>query len=216
VAYAPHFAYTFNGSLPGSERWAFTLRYSGGSTVPDTQPTLQACADAARARAQTFVSNAAARFSTAVTLDSVQCRRIGGSGGGTLALAEALLATPVAGVGSVTMPNHVALVATFHTGSFTRSGRGRIYLPCLAATVIGGGVWSSAQHPLILPPLKTLLNGIASDMDGIFNVTGLRPIVASKTTGQNNPITTLRVGNVLDTQRRRSLDVPESFVTDSL
>jgi hypothetical protein len=104
-------------------------------------------------------------------------------------------------------------VLTLDAGG-ARGGRfGRIYLPPPAVAVQMNGRISSANRSNYATAAKTMINACqGATTDG----QDLDLIVASARFGTNRSVTAVRVGDVLDTQRRRDNRLTEAYTTLTL
>jgi hypothetical protein len=210
-----HFAYTFEGGLPGGELWTVTLRTVAATGTDDD------CADAANQAATMFRAafNASGGIGSInppnVTFLKATCRAVSAAGV-TTAQGEHLVTVPTAGAQSAqTSPNQTALVATLQTARPGRTGRGRIYLPLLTpifgpdndrlATGVAQGVANTIST--LIAGLNTALSTTPPADWGPF------PIAVQSTVNMAAPppVISVRVGDVLDTQRRRRNKVVESY-----
>jgi hypothetical protein len=94
-----------------------------------------------------------------------------------------------------TLPAQCACVVSTRSALATRSGRGRFYLPPFDVTVMSSGLLSAAAVGTTLAAAQALF----SSLDGA----GLSPVLLNRSTMVQTPITSIDVGNVIDTQRRR-------------
>lgn len=127
-----------------------------------------------------------------------------------------LFETPVAGAagGTPSKVPQTAMVASLYTDLSGRRYRGRIYWP--TDTISIGNDWTvptGAGQPVnsvanqtvaLIDALNSLFAGFSEDSPGVC-------IVASSF-GVNTPVTHVRVGNLLDTQRRRRAQLTETYV----
>lgn len=93
------------------------------------------------------------------------------------------------------LPFQTATCISWQADLATRAGRGRIYLPPLAASTLDAGRVSSAT-------ITTLVTGANALWSGL-NAGGLELVLYSRTAFTTNTVTGGSVGNVFDTQRRR-------------
>lgn len=196
----------------GVERWACGLHFAGGSAIGPTD--LNAVAQAIGARISTDWSTTLAPLrnllSTAGTLARVQVYNYGSTGPAT-AMGDRVLPIALTGNGTPACPPQVAVVCTLLTGQAGKSYRGRIYWPALNgamnAALEGGSPTTAA------PAFAQLLNGIAQDINGFG---AYEPVVYSPTLDAVTNVTQVRVGNRLDTQRRRRDDLIEAYTYATL
>jgi len=105
-----------------------------------------------------------------------------------------------------TMPPQVALVSSLVTGGRGPRNRGRLYIPAHAPGTSTGMVVSSVQ--------QTTVNNAAKTAILAFNgITGIRCAVVSRTHATYSDVVLVKVGNQLDTQRRRREGVKEVYTS---
>lgn len=93
------------------------------------------------------------------------------------------------------LPFQVTPVVSLRTAVANRSGRGRFYAPSPAVDTQAGGRMTAGSQGNLADSAAAML----TSLDGA----GLQPVLFSRTTFNTTPITSLDVGDVLDTQRRR-------------
>lgn len=103
------------------------------------------------------------------------------------------------------LPFQCAPVVSFRTNVATRAGRGRIYAPSL-------GVDQQAGGTLIAGAQTALLNGAVAMITALSGG-GFSASLFSQTTKAQTTITSVDVGNVIDTQRRRRNKLVETRVS---
>lgn len=134
---------------------------------------------------------------------SVTAVRVGwyGAGGDLDIVAEATPAAPIAGVTTANMPADVALVATLLTGVPGRRTRGRLYIPALGLPL------ATPELRVGIGSLPGIANGVAVLLTDIAAAAGalgpLGAVVVSQVGSKATAVTSIRVGDVFDTQRRR-------------
>jgi hypothetical protein len=208
-----HLAYTFQGKLPSAEEWTITLR-TNAAIASDIQ-----CAGMALLAADEFTTmwNAANSFTnfnpTGVTLEKVVCRSITAAG---LTVAQGEASPTVATNGTNSShgsPNQVALVVTLQTARTGRTGRGRVYMPFLSPAL---GASEDHLSVVTTQPLAdafgdfvTAMNAITTGTSGPFTIS----VQSTVNFAAPPPVLSVRVGNVLDTQRRRRNKVVETYVS---
>ena len=111
----------------------------------------------------------------------------------------------------VVLPLQNTVALSTRTPNTTRRGRGRMYLPAMSVGPLGGsdGLLTSAAAGHIAGTGKTLLNALKV---GTFGVTAVvRPVVIGSPWTTYFRITQTRVGNVVDSQRRRRRQITETY-----
>lgn len=114
------------------------------------------------------------------------------------------------GSGTANHPLPTAMVFSTMTAIAGRSFRGRMYWPCLSNTINSSGRLASSTTTTIASDVVAMLEGLA---DAPAIATDLRPAVVSKTRDLVTPVTSIRVGDVPDTQRRRRDALVEAYTT---
>lgn len=104
---------------------------------------------------------------------------------------------PKGGAGT-SLPYEVSMCVTLLTDTRGARGRGRFYLPPLGTAAMG----AKGRYSSMIPGM------IAQDIDAFFEAMrtahpALRPVVVSQAAGQLHQITSISVGDVPDSQRRR-------------
>lgn len=117
----------------------------------------------------------------------------------------ALAGTAVGG----SLPPEVALVVSLRTPLANRSGRGRFYLPTLAASAAAAdGTVDAAAQAAIVAALESAW--------ATANSAGETPVVYSRTNRSVQAITTFNVGDLFDVQTRRQNSLTESRVSAAM
>lgn len=113
----------------------------------------------------------------------------------------------VTGTGTITLPLQTARVVTLLTGTPGASFRGRMYWPKVTTGQSSTGTDTSLNQPWATNfalSLRTMAQIAPSTSAG-------QPAVVSLTKGLITPVIRIRVGNVVDTQRRRRDNITETF-----
>lgn len=121
---------------------------------------------------------------------------------GQITRVEVVLALTGTDAGEM-LPFQCATVISLLTASATRHGRGRFYLPPLAVSTLDTGRTSAAA-------ITTLDTAWTAFFDSL-NTDGVNPVVRNRTGHVSTPVTSARVGNVIDTQRRRRNKLVEVY-----
>lgn len=198
-----------SGTIAGSiERWSCSVDYTpegGGSVLAPGE--LQGWAE----RIATVLDAAETDYPaiTALMGANVNATRVDvygyGPTGPAVASGQAVFAW--SGTGTIRVPFSTAVCVSKRTGMSGRSRRGRFFWPALAAQVNSDGTFVRA--PELVGDFAELL----ADMRNIDGVTLAIPVVHSATLNQVMEITSVAVGNVLDSQRNRREDVAENYAT---
>lgn len=117
--------------------------------------------------------------------------------------------TPLAGGTAPALPSFCCIALSWSTGkTLGKAVRGRLYPPNFGAPFSGGSFTTAAAVTSLLAWQKNLYIAL----NNALSPAAFIPHVVSKS-GELNPITGCRVGNVIDTQRRRKDATPETYQT---
>nr|CRY96112.1 hypothetical protein [uncultured prokaryote] len=199
------------GNFVSGEQWSInpTFSYTGNvSTIPD-QTDMQDFAEGVRDGAQ-LPATALALLSSAGRVVGVRTEFYNTAGVLSRA-AEALNTTPVAGTGTATNPSQSSVVVSLLTGIPGRRYRGRLYLPALAPAFNATTLRLTNTLPAqIATQMAAWMPLVASQWAGGDE---LDPVVVSQVGAVATPITTVKVGDVIDTQRRRRDQLIENYAS---
>lgn len=204
-----HILLQFSGTLPGGEVWSFGLR-SDTVAAGITQAQLQTIADNCEDAYSAFHAVAANSMGNGVLFDLVTARVIT-TIGLTRMQAEASPTSPVAGSGSTTYPNQVATVVTLLTSAAGRRGRGRVYLASLGGTIGATGRMSTTKRSSLVTSFASTVDVVNSNLSAV--TAGSKVAVQSQVVPSAAKVVSVRVGDVLDTQRRRRDAMVESYAS---
>lgn len=114
---------------------------------------------------------------------------------------------PTGVVGAKSLPYEVSCAVTLQTNARGPSGRGRLYLPPFATTLVqgGGGKFSDVD-------LNAIGDALGSFFEAHAAAEGHFPVVVSRRKIQLHEVTSVELGHVPDSQRRRRRSVPEARV----
>jgi len=195
------FRHVASGTYPGGEVWSFTLHTQGSPTI--------AAAEAAWLAAVTagWTGHWDGQVSTAVSwtgtttasLDTVTLKQI-------TRMAD-VVAKPGLNVAE-TLPAQCTSAVSTLSALATRSGRGRFYLPALAISTMATGKLSSTN-------VTTMVAGAKAMFDSLLGA-GLQPVLVNTKTKVVTTVTSFKVGNVVDTQRRRRNKLVETYTQSAL
>jgi hypothetical protein len=102
-------------------------------------------------------------------------------------------------------------VVSLQTGRIGRHGRGRMFWPVQAASEIDAtGLWTHADRDALATDFATFFHDIAIT-GGLGHSEWLLPIVTGKPYSNYAVVTGVRVGDVMDTQRRRRRALTEVY-----
>lgn len=205
-----HNVVRINGSLPGGEVWSVTPKFTRPMGPVTEYEDLERWAGVVAGTIENWASPNIflSLLSTAGRIDSVRVEARNAANQLTQA-AEVQLTPSKAGLGVPNKMFQSCVVFTFLTGRPGRSYKGRMYWPALAATLSADLRLSQANIDSYASNGAQLLEmiGGAGATDGEFPI----PVVVSQTAGTYTPITSVRVGDILDIQRRRRDSLTENY-----
>jgi len=211
---------TLSGTMfGGAEEWStgFFLGQEGADATPMTQAGLDQIKDAWA----TFFTAAFSYVSNQYQFIQAKSALIDATG--HTVLDEVKYSYPTtntygAATGN-THPPQCSLVVTLQSDRPRgKASKGRMYLPGYSGSIGTNGKVDGAVASGIANNLKTFFDSFASDADVpdqlILAAKGTGPVPAL--TAQNDYVETIKVGDVVDTQRRRRNGLVESYQTRTL
>lgn len=200
---------SITGTLPGGEVWSVNPCFFPLDEPADiTQPEVLAIATAVSALTVPTGVRQMFNSATAITGTRVEAR----SRTGVLeAQAEAPRASGGGGSGTATHPFQTSFVTSLRTQYPGAQGRGRLYWPATGILLDSTTLRvTSTVVASTLTGVKTFLTDIQS---AVAVSAGPAPLtVWSRTGSAFHGVTSLRMGDVLDTQRRRRDALAEAYV----
>lgn len=199
-----------SGNICG-DRWSVGLNLMPQTGSPADLITGQddlnsAAADVAAALSPVTLSGIASMMTSACNIDEVQVQFFGTD---NLLSAQSTPAIPsFGGSGSIKAPPQCALTISLQTGLPGASYRGRIYWPALGASLQNTG--RITGYSGLVANYRTLFNTINNELSAYGN---LKYAVYSPTKDVLTAVSNIRVGDVLDTQRRRRDAIAETYLT---
>lgn len=203
-----------DGSLGTTgERWSVGFTYTligGGAMLGQADMNLWAgyAAGFSSSSSQNAILD---DMSPDCTFDTVRCYGYGPTGGAIVSSIATV--TPVVGTGTGRTPNQVARCLSLQTGVPGARARGRSYFPATGAVMVTGTRKSD--------PPSGYLTGIVAMLNRFKKIDAagseiLELVVHSRVGNIVTPVTGVRLGDVLDTQRRRRDALVETYTTASL
>lgn len=185
------------GLFPG-ETWSFGVHSSGNASLAAAQAawTTGITAFFSAAYLATLSNEVSAIEATTVEIDPTTGRQLTGVSDPRNEVGTAAAAS---------MPFQCAPVVSLRTAQLSRSGRGRFYAPSLATTQIDGG--------RMLAGAQTALADSAQDLLQALEAGGQAPVIYHRGAGTTTNVTSIDVGDVIDTQRRRRNKLVEARVS---
>lgn len=181
------FRHTVRGTTPG-ESWSFGVYTTGDGSIQSAQ---SAFTDAVTSM---WTGNLDAVITADVVATELSTASIASASGTQLLRVTEDVTLPGVATGEM-LPFQCATSVSWTADLATRAGRGRIYLPPLAASTLDAGRLSNDAVVVIA--------GAANDFWSGLDTGGLALVLYGRTTHTTNAVTGGNVGNVIDTQRRR-------------
>lgn len=197
----PTYQLISRGALQSAEAFQYGVTVIGSGSIADA---LTAATDANTAMfAATDFDDV---FNTGTVWNDILVNLIPDNGAGPV-IDSAIGSFTDAGASTAgSLPTQIAICVSLQTGLAGSRNRGRFYLPTPDRTVV------ATTGRLASAGLTGLVNGLTAWKNSLIG-DGFTPIVLSRTEGAQTVVTALRVGNVLDTQRRRRNDLVEVYST---
>lgn len=188
------YRHRLEGTFPG-EIWSFGVYSEGNVSVAAAQSawTTGVGNFFSVAYLGDLATTTAATEASTVEIDPVTGRQLTGA------------ADPRSEVGTSateSLPFQCAPVVSFRTATLSRAGRGRIYAPSPGAGTLTAGRLTATARGNLADSAEALLNALQAG--------SLTPVIYHRASGTTTNITSLDVGDVIDTQRRRRNQLTES------
>lgn len=211
---------TMSGSMyAGGEIWT-TGFYAGGTGTDAPEPT-DAMAEMVADEWQTFFTSVSVKVAYLFKTATIKVTPISAAGVIDVPKIKSF-SYPTAIEGAHTgngNPPQCSVVATLIADSGVGlAGKGRMYLPGIGSGIDTTGHLATSDANAIASALATFF----ANVNGSFDNPGLainashRPIVIGDPTPINRVLTSVRVGNVFDTQRRRRNALAETYSSDTI
>lgn len=180
------YRHRLEGTFPG-EVWSFGL-------YTDSSLSLAAMQSQWMTGITNFWATATALFCTDVETTRATTVELDPATGKQLTGAEDTRAD--AGTSTATcLPFQCAPVVSLRTATLSRAGRGRFYAPSLAVDQVAAGRMLTTARDTLADAALDLVQGLTS--------AGGNVVIYHRATGTTSLVTSLDVGDVIDTQRRR-------------
>lgn len=191
------FRHQASGIVPG-ESWSFSLHTTGELSLAAAHTSWTDSTGTA------WTGGLDGVMAPDVVMTEVSTAELDVTTGGQTTRVIGDVSRPGVDAGSM-LPFQCAPAVSFRTAFATRWGRGRLYLPPPAASVLSAGRLSEVAQDVILGAMQALFAGLQGD--------GLTPVIWSRTRLETTTIVSIDVGDVIDTQRRRRGSLIEERVS---
>jgi len=210
---------TISGQMyGGNEIW--TTGFYCGSASGDAPAPTDAAAEMIADEWQTFFTAVGTAISYLWHTNTVKITPI--SAGGAIDIpgikSYSYPAAIVGQSGAAGNPPQVALVATLVADSGVgNGGKGRMFIPGLTAGVDTTGHIPTGTANTVAAGIATFLGNVGASFDAPgLPINAAKTSVATGTLAINRVLTSVKVGNVYDTQRRRRNALAETYSTDTI
>lgn len=190
-----------NGAMPGGEVWSVNPVFKIGGDFGEPVSPAQALTIATAIAAISVPAGLLAINPAAVTVAGVrvEARTVAGV---LETQAEAVKGAPQPGTSASGLPFQSALVFSLRTTTPGARGRGRLYWPACGIAMQPTTLRAvSATVGSALTAMASYLTSIRTAIDTSLDGVGLT--VWSRASLDTSPVTSIQVGDVVDTQRRR-------------
>ena len=187
------YRHRLEGTFPG-EIWSFGLYTDSNLSVAASQSAWMTGITNFWAEATAlFAADVATTRAVTVELDPATGRQLTGAED---------TRTDVGTSAAETLPFQCTPVVSLRTATLSRAGRGRFYAPSLAVDQIAGGRLLIAARDTLADAALELVQGLTA--------AGGNVVIYHRSSGTTTPVTSLNVGDVIDTQRRRRNQLEEA------
>jgi hypothetical protein len=189
------YRFVASGTTPG-ETFSFTMHAEGSLSTGDAAQAFDDALTACWAAGMDDITT------PEVDLTLASAATIDPTTDGQITRVENVLALTGVNVGEM-LPFQCATVISLLTDSATRHGRGRFYLPPLAVDTLENGRVNAATLVILDTAWTAFFDSLNTD--------GVTPVVRNRTGHISTTVTSARVGDVIDTQRRRRNKLTETY-----
>lgn len=221
MPYLPHIKTSFIGKFSPTaagapvETWTFSLKWAPTNPADIIGDAGQAQSDSvAQAAGQTAGSVFGnSRFGTNVHMTECRTYTIGPDGKAVGSIGYWSPISPYSGTGTPIYPWQVSTAVSLVAAGRGKGKFGRIYLPPLTYPVATDGLLSQANATALTDTMRAWFISLDTAL-GTALTRDVQLVVAGETgSGTLRPVREVRVGRVLDTQRRRRRSLPEGYST---
>jgi hypothetical protein len=197
-----------NGTL--AKTWTARVGDTGSLENFDAGAQIDACEDV-----RTFLNSIRPYQDPAFRWTHIKCAPVDSLGHTPVVASIYTLTSPLVGTGTNALPPQVAMALSSRANLVGRRGRGRVYVPAIAANVLSAdGTIASTPSTTMRTAFKTLIDNLQSQPG--FSV--LQPIYFIGSADSPTVVRPIevRTGNRLDTMQSRRRQVAEAYTTLAL
>lgn len=199
---------SLTGTLANGEVWSVNPVYKITTGAVITSVELTAAVAAVNAVSPSVAMRGLWDSAVSLTGCRIEARRHDGTLEG---LAEGQRTTAVSGNSPEILPLQSAMVISLNSVAGGARGRGRLYWPACGAVLVGGTHRLLASTvTTLLTDVKTYLQAVGAAIDGAVDET-VALAVWSRASASSSLVNRIKIGDILDTQRRRRDAIPETY-----
>jgi len=199
---------SIQGTLPGGEKWSVNPVYAPTSHEFPTGPELATCVAAVNALSIPAGLSALWNTNTLLTGCRIEAREQNTQD--LIALAEGNRPTAANGTGAGVLPYQSALVLSLRTAAPGAKGRGRLYWPATGLALQASDLRVASS--VVLSALNGAGQYLLAIKGALETTLGPSPLaVWSRTHFGASAVNSIRMGNIVDVQRRRRDSLAESY-----
>lgn len=220
MPYSPHYKVRVNGVFASDldnpyEIWSWGFSYGSAATVvPDPVDPIGDVFDGLVDAITSYHQDPGTNVASVCRLTQIKCSAIGRNGRVTLEEDGSYRQREInfspeefgGGGGGLEHPPQVAMCVTLQAVRAGRHGLGRWFLPGPAIAMTPSGVISTANRDGVAVSTKAFIDAV-NLIDDTANA-----VCVAGSDGITSPVNIFRVGQVLDTQRRRRNAMSENYV----
>lgn len=204
------------GASPLGEVWSINPVFDPTGEFPDVVSQVNLDAAAVAIANLSPGATLLTYMSTSLTITGARVEVRSDTDDHLVGISIAARSTPLVGTTTPRQPAQAAIVTSLRTDTPGGSGRGRLYWPAVGAGITNDLRLTVGDTGPIAAGMKTYLAGMASALATAFPLIGFDLAVRSRATRTTPHVVRIQVGNIVDTQRRRRDNYPESYSTVSI
>lgn len=162
----------------------------------------------------TLMGNVQLQWASYSRLTGIRVAAVGMSGAELGEAVEIDRTTPIVGLENNILPQATIVVSLRSSSSSGSGNRGRMYLPHVKFPLMTASPYAAGTSTAgLVSAAATFINSCETAINFVTDDTCFAAIMSQVGSGTHKQITEVRVGNVVDTQRRRRNQLPETYAT---
>lgn len=200
---------SIQGTMPGGEKWSINPVFGYAQSLALSVDELQATVTAINGVAVPTLLNSVNMPAVLVTGCRVEARTFQGVLEG---VAEGARTSAAQGSGSSPHPFQTSIVASLRTSDSSARGKGRLYWPATSIALVDTSlkILPAAVDNFSSAFVQYIVN-VRNAIRTVGGQTTANLVVWSRTSASARIVTSIRVGDIADVQRRRRDAIPESY-----